>query len=121
MTEKQFLRWQRTMKFCRRVFRCHQLRDRSIIIKGVQLPLCARCTGIVVGFCLIGPIVSVFTSGNMFISIALILWMSLDGFLQLKNVISSTNFRRIVTGLGCGYGLFSILLHSILKLILVLK
>lgn len=121
MTDKQFLRWQRAMKFFRKVFRCHQLRDRSIIIKGVQLPLCARCTGIVMGFCLLGPIISIFTLGNMFISIALILGMCLDGFLQLKNIIQSTNFRRIITGLGCGYGLFSILLHSIVKFVTILK
>ena len=121
MTEKQFLRWQRAMGFCRKVFRCHQLSDRSFIVKGVQLPLCARCTGIVIGFCLIGPIASIITLGNMFVSVALILLMCLDGVLQLKNIILSTNLRRVITGLGCGYGLFSIVLHSILNFIALFK
>jgi hypothetical protein len=28
---------------------CHRLPDRSLSIKGYTLPLCARCTGIVIG------------------------------------------------------------------------
>ena len=121
MTEKQFLRWEKTMKFFRKAFHCHQLSDRSFFFKGAQFPLCARCTGIVLGFFLIGPIISFFYLGNMFLSIALILVMCIDGFIQLKNILASTNFRRVATGIGAGYGLFSILLHSIVNFVAVLK
>ncbi len=32
-----------------RFWRCHQLPNRSLHIRGRQMPLCARCTGIVIG------------------------------------------------------------------------
>ena len=108
------------MRCCRKVFRCHQMSERSFFIRGVQLPLCARCTGIVLGFLLLGPLVSIFTPGNMYLSLALILLMCLDGLLQLKGVLQSTNLRRVLSGLGFGYGCFSVLLHSIVKAIEIL-
>ena len=120
MTEKQFLRWERAMHFCRKAFRCHQLSDRSFFFRGVQFPLCARCTGIVLGFFLLAPLVSIFTRGNMFVSLGLILLMCLDGLLQLWHVLPSTNLRRVLTGIGAGYGLFSILLHAILQTVSLL-
>ena len=121
MTEKQFARWQKAMKFFRKVFRCHQLSDRSFFFKGMQFPLCARCTGIVIGFFLLGPLVSIFTFGNMYLSLALILIMCIDGFIQLKNILKSTNLRRVITGIGVGYGCFSIIVHIIVKTISLLS
>jgi uncharacterized membrane protein len=115
MTEKQYKRWEAAMEFCRKVFHCHQLSERSLFFKGVQLPLCARCTGLVIGFLILGPLISIFSFGNMFVSLALVLIMCADGFIQLKGILESTNIRRVLTGSGAGYGLFSILLHIIIK------
>jgi len=117
MTEQQFLRWKKAMSFFGKLFRCHQLAERSFFWKGIQFPLCARCTGILIGFVLVGPLVSIFTLGNMFLSLLLILIMCADGMLQLKGFRKSTNPRRLITGLGFGYGCFSIILHIILKII----
>lgn len=119
MTEKSYQKWCKTMKVFRKIFHCHQLPERSFFFRGRQFPLCARCTGLVVGFILIGPIVSVFTLGNMYLSLAFVLAMCLDGFLQLKGVRPSTNFRRISTGLTAGYGVFSILVHVVVKIVLL--
>ena len=38
---------------------CHQMPERSFFINGMQFPLCARCTGILVGY-LVGVLLFVF-------------------------------------------------------------
>lgn len=81
----------------------------------MQFPLCARCTGILIGFVLIGPIVTIFTYGNMYVSMALMLIMILDGLIQLKTRYESNNITRLLTGLGFGYASFSIMVHIIVK------
>ena len=119
MTERQFERWNKMMVIGRKVFKCHQLSERSFHIKGFQFPICARCTGLFFGFVLIGPIITVFTLGNMFLSLTMILLMCIDGFIQLKGILESTNIRRLITGLLAGYGLFSIIVHIIYNFILL--
>lgn len=117
LTEKQFRRWQKAMKIGYKVFKCHQLPDRSFHWHGLQFPICARCTGIFLGFILLGPIITIFTFGNMYFSLGLVGLMCLDGFLQLFNILKSDNIRRLVTGLGFGYALFSFIVHIIVKII----
>ena len=119
MTNKQFVRWQKTMNFGCKICRCHQLPDRSFHFRDMQFPICARCTGIVFGFLVLAPIISIFTFGNMYISLALIFLMVLDGTVQLKTKYESNNIKRLITGLGFGYGLFSIILHIIIKIIVL--
>lgn len=119
MTEKQFKRWEKMMRLGRKIFRCHQLPDRSFSYKGMQFPMCSRCTGLFFGFNLIGPIVTVFTFGNMYLSIAFVFVMCLDGFLQLKGVFESTNFRRFITGSAAGYACFSFVAHIIQMIVLL--
>ena len=41
--------WRRTMYFFHKYWGCHQMATRSFFFKGFQFPLCARCTGILVG------------------------------------------------------------------------
>ena len=117
MTEQQFFRWQKWMRLGRKLFHCHQLPERSFYFRGMQFPVCARCTGLILGFCLFGPIVTVFTFGNMYLSLGLIAIMVLDGALQLKNILPSTNFRRVLTGTLAGYACFSIVAYIMKKLI----
>ena len=120
MTEKQFERWQTTMRIFRKVFRCHQLSERSFHIRGVQLPLCARCMGLLLGFLILGPAVTLFTFGNMYLSLAFIGIMCLDGLLQLWGVLKSDNVRRLITGLLAGYALFSIAVHIVRMIIIMI-
>ena len=107
-TEKSFHRWQILMKVGRNVCRCHQLPERSFFIRGYQFPLCARCTGIVLGL-LIAPIITIFWKGNLWLSLALIAIMTADGLIQLKTRYRSTNPRRFITGFGAGYAFFDLL------------
>ena len=39
----------------------------------------------------------------------------MDGLLQLWKIMKSDNIRRLLTGIGFGYGIFSIILHIIIK------
>lgn len=96
-----------------KVFRCHQLSDRSFHICGVQLPLCARCTGIFLGFFIIGPLLCAFLPVNMIISFYLISIMFFDGYTQFLGIRKSNNYLRLITGIGFGYSLVSIITHII--------
>ena len=121
LTEKKYIRWQKAMCFCKRAFMCHQIPERSFFFKGMQFPVCARCTGYILGFYILAPIITIFTFGNMFVSLGLIFIMFLDGFLQLKTKYKSNNILRLFTGLGAGYASFSIIVHIIVKLIEIIS
>lgn len=96
-----------------RIFRCHQLSDRSFHICGFQLPLCARCTGIFFGLILIGPLLCVFLPVNMYISFYLASFMFFDGYTQYLGIRKSNNILRLVTGIGFGYSVVSLITHII--------
>lgn len=119
-TEKAYRRWQVCMKIGKKVCRCHQLPERSFFIRGYQFPLCARCTGIVLGF-LIAPIITIFWKGNLWLSLALVAIMVADGLIQLKTKYRSTNPRRLLTGLGAGYAFFNLLFLIIWNIVLYVK
>ena len=111
MTNKQYVKWKKWMRFFGRLFRCHQLSDRSFHICGFQFPLCARCTGIFLGLVLIGPLSCALLPLNMYISIFFVLAIFIDGFTQLKGWRKSNNCLRLTTGLGFGYAMVSFIVH----------
>ena len=96
------------MKIGKKVCHCHQLPERSFFFRGYQFPLCARCTGIALGF-LLSPVITLFWESNVWLSLALIAVMITDGLIQLKTRFRSTNPRRFLTGLGAGYAFFNLL------------
>lgn len=67
LTNKQYEKWKRVMHVFFVLFRCHQLPERSFHIKGFQMPLCARCMGILIGFFIAAPIITIFTYGYIYI------------------------------------------------------
>ena len=100
---------------------CHQLHERSFFLGGYQFPVCARCTGLFFGqiagiamlFWLLQcsiPLLVLFAG----ISVAL---LGIDGFFQLKGIWVSTNFRRLATGLLCGFFITGIFIRIITILI----
>ena len=116
MTERQFVRWEKRMRFWGGIFRCHQLPSRSFFFRGRQFPLCTRCSGILLGIAL-SPLICAFAPENMYISLALIALMALDGFTQLKGWRESNNWLRLLTGIGFSYGVISIAFHIVEKAI----
>lgn len=87
---------------------CHRRPDRSFFYKGVQFPVCARCTGIFVGFISLPYFLIAQTNLGLVLSILLVLPTYLDGWIQTIWEIESTNLRRSLTGLAAGVGLMSI-------------
>ena len=86
-------------------FFCHQRPDRSFHFKGKPFPLCARCTGLLVGYLL--SIILFFFTGLLkaWIVILLIIPMIIDGTGQLLGKWTSTNPRRFLTGFPAGIGI----------------
>jgi uncharacterized membrane protein len=87
---------------------CHRKPERSFFWKGRQFPVCARCTGIHIGY-LTFPI---FTFGLLWINVwwtlALMLPTILDGLSQAYLDRESTNWLRLTTGIAAGIGAMSL-------------
>ncbi|WP_081806753.1 DUF2085 domain-containing protein [Bacillus sp. H1a] len=89
---------------------CHRIPERSFLKLQKYIPLCARCTGMLIGFCmfliyfLITPSFSLSLMLSFFAQIPLLI----DGFTQKWRLRNSTNLLRVTTGLlsGNGMGLF---------------
>lgn len=95
---------------------CHQKPERSFFINGYQFPVCARCTGILLGyiasFVLLGRI-----EINYWMCILLLLPMAIDGLSQLKGKRESTQFLRVTTGFLGGIGILTFQLNLLFEII----
>jgi uncharacterized membrane protein len=98
---------------------CHQLHDRSFYFRTYQYPVCARCTGLFFGQ-LIGVLTFRFTFNIdirilLFCAVIAVLALGVDGVGQLKKYWTSTNTRRLITGLLCGFSVASCTIALIIK------
>lgn len=94
---------------------CHQLVDRSFIAGGVQLPVCARDTGIYIGFVVSLALIAVLDRGQrrqemppawiLGIGAAALALMAWDGLTSYMGLRETTNLLRLATGLGTGFAL----------------
>ena len=107
ITNKEFNRWKKIMFYFHLIFGCHQLRERSFIINGKQLPLCSRCLG-VYGVLLLSIPIALFWPVNFHIAILLMLFMIIDGESQFLGLRESNNYIRLISGLFFSYGFVSI-------------
>lgn len=114
--------WIKCMEFGSRLG-CHQMEERSFSFKGYQFPVCARCTGVILGE-VIAVILMLFkVKINIYLCIAMLLIMGLDWFIQFLKIKESNNIRRLITGTIAGVGLtyiyyyiFKFLINLLLKL-----
>ena len=83
---------------------CHQMPERSFFIGKYQFPVCARCTGVFIGYAA-GIVLLPFLKINAIISILMCLVMYVDWKIQKMKILNSTNIRRLITGLVCGVGM----------------
>ena len=99
---------------------CHQLPERSFYLHGYQLPVCARCSGAVLGYIIAIP--AFFLLGFYWIfSVLCLIPMTLDWFIQLFKIKESNNTRRLITGILGGYGILSIQLYLFKTIFLKLR
>ena len=94
-------RWQKWMIFGAKTG-CHQDASRSFFIRGHQFPVCARCTGILLGN-IIGIIFSILFSPFWW-SCFFFFPVAVDGITQYLGWRTSNNFLRFTTGLVAGFG-----------------
>lgn len=120
VSKKQERVWIKLMNYGSKLG-CHQLSERSFFCKGFQFPLCARCTGIVIGEILLAPLSLLFFETPYWVSIIFISIMAIDGGLQYFNILQSNNIRRLITGILAGYGYTNLLIFFIKLIINLLK
>ena len=84
---------------------CHQMPERSFFIYGYQFPVCARCTGVILGEIVAIVLLLLNIKINIAMSIVLLTTMGIDWFIQYIKILQSTNFRRLITGTLGGVGL----------------
>lgn len=84
-------------------YMCHQKPERSFFFQGYQFPICARCTGIMIGL-IFGLIIGFLTFFNKFYLLVIFcLPMAFDGLIQKFTSYLSNNRRRFITGLLFGF------------------
>lgn len=98
---------------------CHQLPERSFFGGGVQLPVCARDTGIYFGILISLGLISWLHGGSRprrmptvagWVAIALMVGaMALDGVTEYSGMRPTTNDLRLITGLLCGFAIGAVI------------
>jgi uncharacterized membrane protein len=92
---------------------CHQRADRSFFFNGYQMPVCARCTGIIIGR-MIGLLAPIQTKKKHVQYYYMFIPLIIDGVTQLLGFQKSNNSRRLLTGVLFGTG-ESIIIKHLLK------
>ncbi|MGL4791087.1 MAG: DUF2085 domain-containing protein [Anaerotignaceae bacterium] len=96
-------------------FGCHCKRERSFVYKNKQFPICARCTGELLG--MVSGIFLLLILGvpSLKICIVLMIPMVFDGFLQMLTKYESNNIKRVITGYFFGIGFMALIFKYILS------
>lgn len=95
------------------IFGCHCLESRSFFYKGKKFPICARCTGELIGI-LIGLILIPYPLHLKTVCLCFILIVPLlvDGFTQMFTKRESNNILRCITGILFGIGIVGLFILS---------
>ena len=99
LVEKVKIRW----------ISCHRDPTRSFFWNSKQFPVCARCTGIHLGYLSLFLFLFQLIYINWIISILLILPTLIDGLTQAYFNRESTNSIRVISGVLAGVGVMSLL------------
>src|SRR3989344_5179347 len=84
---------------------CHRQKESSLSIFGRTLPLCSRCTGLIIGTTFAYPFRNLFafsTPALFFLSFAFAFPGFVDSVTQFMGLRKSNNALRLVTGISGG-------------------
>lgn len=87
---------------------CHRIPSRSFFWNGKQFPVCARCTGIHLGYLSLFLFLFQLIYIKWWLSIILILPTLIDGLTQAYFNRESTNSIRFLSGFLAGLGAMSL-------------
>ena len=113
-------RWIFWMEFCGKYARCHQMPERSFFLGSYQFPLCARCTGIMLGrilAVLLFPFVLLPLRTALLVLPILMLPLPIDGITQRFTKYESNNLKRVITGILWGFATFTLIFTGIVYFI----
>lgn len=82
---------------------CHQIPNRSFHYKGKQFPVCARCTGILLGYCTIPLFYFGIIKIPIIFIVLLIIPLLIDSIAQYLGLKESNNTLRLITGFSAGF------------------
>ena len=94
---------------------CHRLPERSFHYHGKPLPVCARCTGIWLGY-ILGVVVLFFVNTSIWIALLLLVPAGIDVATQYVGWRMSNNYLRLVTGILVGIAEVAIVFYLIVFL-----
>ena len=96
---------------------CHQIPKRSFFFKGYQFPVCARCTGVILGEFISIILLLCSIRIHFIVSCILLIPMGIDWGLQFLKILESDNIRRLITGMLGGFALTYIYYYLIMSII----
>ena len=94
------------------IFGCHCLDERSFHYKGKKFPICARCTGELVGI-FVSLFSCFFFMLPVWVCILIMIPLIVDGTVQMFTKYESNNLKRVITGFLFGYGLCMLFVISL--------
>ena len=95
---------------------CHQLPERSFVIRSRQFPVCARCTGVLFGNIAAVAMIFIYRPHWVwFVMGCLIMFM--DWLVQYLGIRESINIRRLITGVIGGCSLASLYIMGIIYVV----
>ncbi len=103
--------WISFLKFFNRVgdlSGCHQIPERCFKIHGYIFPICARCTGVIIGETISIILLFFNIKLHLYINVFLLFIMGIDWFIQHINILESNNIRRFITGIMGGFAIINI-------------
>lgn len=109
--------WIKSMEFFFKYWGCHQIPERSFYFKNYQFPVCARCTGLIIGE-LSALILTYFLHIPNYILFIFLIPMIADGLIQLKTQYESNNLKRFITGILFGYSIAALIVNTIKSIII---
>lgn len=95
-------------------FGCHQKPERSLFIKGKQLPICARCTGELIGILIAVIGFAWIKNIPIIILVLMMIPMIADGITQALTKYESNNTKRLITGILFGIGIVTLFFMSVI-------